>query len=126
MMQNPVDFMVSGQYIITCEQTNRILENHVLAIANGRIVDILPKEEAIKKYTAPLKTFDTHAILPGFINTHTHLAMNAFRGLADDLSLLDWLGNYIWPAETKWVSEQFVYDASKHALAELIRSGSIC
>lgn len=125
-MKHHADFLVSGRYLITCEETNRILENHTLAISAGKIIDILPTSEARKKYEASMQSFDTHAILPGFINAHTHLAMNAFRGLADDLALLDWLNDYIWPAETKWVSEEFVYDASKLAIAELIRSGSTC
>lgn len=125
-MNQAVDFLVSAQYVITCEEANRVLKDHSIAVSEGRIVDILPTQDAIRKYSAPRQSFDTHAILPGFINAHTHLAMNAFRGLADDMALLDWLTQYIWPAETKWVSESFVYDASKLAIAELIRSGTTC
>ena len=64
--------------------------------------------------------------MPGFINSHTHLAMNLFRGLADDLALMDWLTNHIWPAEQKWVDSQFVYDASLLAMGEMIRGGTTC
>lgn len=126
-MHSPAEFLVAAEYIITCEESNRVLKNHAIKVSDARITDILPIEEAVKKYQAtPMTVFKTHAILPGFINAHTHLAMNAFRGLADDMALLDWLNDYIWPAETKWVSEEFVYDASKLALAEMIRSGSTC
>lgn len=126
-MTTSIDFLVSSQYVITCEEENQVLKDHALAVAKGKIIDILPKEEAKKKYPeTPIQSYDHHVLMPGFINSHTHLAMNIFRGLADDLDLLDWLNNYIWPAETKWVSNEFVYDATKLALAEMIRSGSIC
>src|SRR5579862_1682978 len=103
-MSGKIDFIVAEQYLITFEDTNRVLLDHAIVVSEGRILDILPKKEAANKYQASIQYYETHAILPGFINAHTHLAMNAFRGLADDLTLLDWLNNYIWPAETKWVS----------------------
>lgn len=65
-------------------------------------------------------------IIPGFINTHTHLPMSLFRGMADDIPLMEWLKNYIWPAESKYLSEEFVYDATLLAAAEMIHSGTIC
>lgn len=72
------------------------------------------------------KVFKNSAIFPGLINTHTHLAMSAFRGYGDDLSLMDWLKNHIWPAEKKFVSSEFVYDYTLLSLAESIRSGVTC
>ncbi|MBZ4672007.1 amidohydrolase family protein [Deferribacteraceae bacterium V6Fe1] len=65
-------------------------------------------------------------IFPAFINTHTHLPMSYFRGLADDLPLKSWLEEHIWPAESKMLNEEFVYDATTLAAAEMIRSGTIC
>lgn len=65
-------------------------------------------------------------IFPGFINAHTHLPMSMFRGLADDLPLKEWLENHIWPVENKILSNEFVYDATLLAAAEMIRSGTIC
>jgi len=65
-------------------------------------------------------------IMPAFINTHTHLPMSLFRGLADDIPLMDWLKNYIWPAESKYLSEEFVYDATLLAACEMIHSGTVC
>jgi 5-methylthioadenosine/S-adenosylhomocysteine deaminase len=100
--------IIHAKWLITCEAENKILENHALVLADGNI------------------NYSTHVVMPGFINSHTHIAMNLFRGLADDLPLMDWLNNHIWPAEKAWVSDEFVYDASLIAMAEMIRSGTTC
>lgn len=122
-----IDHLIHAQWIITCEDHNRILEKHALAIKNGKIHAILASETAQKIYQAEREHhYPSHAVMPGFINCHTHLAMNVFRGLADDLELMDWLKGYIWPAESKWVSEKLVYDASLLGIAEMIRCGTIC
>jgi 5-methylthioadenosine/S-adenosylhomocysteine deaminase len=122
-----IDHLIHAKWIITCENTNRVLENHAIAMAREKIVAILPSEKAKQQYQ-PLREshYHTHAILPGLINSHTHLAMSLFRGLADDLDLMDWLNHYIWPAEGKWVSHEFVYDGSLLAMAEMIRCGTTC
>jgi len=122
-----VDQLIHAKWIITCENKHQVLENHTLAIKGEKIHDLLPSKQAKEKYQAQKEEhFDQHAIMPGFINSHTHIAMNVFRGLADDLELMDWLNNYIWPAEGKWVSNELVYDASLLAIAEMIRSGTTC
>ncbi|HVE44345.1 MAG TPA: TRZ/ATZ family hydrolase [Gammaproteobacteria bacterium] len=122
-----IDQLVHAKWIIPCNQANEVLENHALAVHSGKIIAILPSTKASQTYTAQdERHYTTHAITPGLINSHTHLAMNAFRGLADDLELMDWLNNHIWPAEGKWVSEAFVYDASLLAMAEMIRCGTTC
>lgn len=122
-----IDQLIHAKWIITCEDQNRILENHALAIKDGKILALLPSKEAKENYPASIQHhYSSHAILPGFINTHTHLAMNFFRGMADDLELMDWLNNHIWPAESQWVSQEMVYDASLLAMAEMIRGGTIC
>jgi len=121
-----IDSLIHAKWIITCDNNN-VLENHALAIKNGKIHDILPSQKAREQYQANSEQhFKTHAITPGFINSHTHIAMNLFRGLADDLELMDWLNNYIWPAEGKWVDNTFVHDASQFAMAEMIRAGTTC
>lgn len=120
------DQIVHAQWILPCEN-QQVLEKHALVIAKGKIIDLLPSHEAETKYSAPLiEHFSTHALTPGFINTHTHIGMNLFRGLADDLALMDWLNHHIWPAERTWVAHDFVYDASLLAAAEMIRSGTTC
>src|SRR3990167_7672721 len=117
------DYLIAAKWMITCEDNNRVLENHVLAIKNGNILAILPRKEAEKTYQAPLIEYASHAIMPGLVNAHTHLAMNLFRGLADDLPLMTWLQDHIWPAEGKWVADDFVHDGSLAAMAEMIRGG---
>lgn len=121
-----IDSIIHAKWIITCEPTNRVLENHALAIKDGKIHAILPSQEASTKYSGKIEHYSSHALTPGFINSHTHIAMNVFRGLADDLELMDWLNNYIWPAEGKWVSHELVYDASLLAMAEMLRCGTTC
>jgi len=122
-----IDLLVKAKWVITGEPNNQILENHAVAIKDGVILDILPIDVAVERYTATsVEHFSSHAVLAGFINAHTHIAMNLFRGLADDLALMNWLNNYIWPAERKWVSAEFVRDGSMLAIAEMIRSGTTC
>jgi 5-methylthioadenosine/S-adenosylhomocysteine deaminase len=119
--------LIHAKWIITCEPNNKVLENHALVISDGIIKDILPSQQATERYpTTLIEHYNTHAVMPGFVNCHTHVAMNLFRGLADDLALMDWLNNHIWPAEKNWVSAEFVYDASLLAMAEMIRSGTTC
>jgi len=71
-----------------------------------------------------IEHFHNSVILPGFINTHTHVPMVLFRGMADDLPLMSWLKDHIWPAESKWLSEEFVIAAAELAAAEMIKSGT--
>ena len=121
------DYIIHPKWIITSEEKNSVLENHSLAIHNGKIQAILPSKEISQQFeTAQQHHYPHHAVLPGFINTHTHIGMNLFRGLADDKALMDWLNNHIWPAERKWVSHELVRDASLLAIAEMIRGGSTC
>jgi 5-methylthioadenosine/S-adenosylhomocysteine deaminase len=87
----------------------------------------LPTTEAAKKYTAKSEhRFPQHALIPGLINAHTHASMSLMRGIADDLHLMDWLQNHIWPAEAKHVSGRFVYEGTQLAMAEMLRGGTTC
>lgn len=122
-----IDQIIQTKWLIPCEENNIVLEDHALIIHHGKIKDILPSKLVKARYAArTTENYSTHAIIPGLINAHTHLAMNMFRGLADDLALMNWLNNHIWPAEKKWVSHEFVRDASLFAMAEMIRSGTTC
>ena len=122
-----IDQLIHARWIITCEDNNRVLENHALAIKDGKIQAIIPSKDTSTTYQATSEAhYNAHAIMPGFINSHTHLAMNMLRGYADDLELMDWLNNHIWPAEGKWVGNEFVYDASRLAMGEMIRGGTTC
>lgn len=122
-----VDTLISAPWVIPVEPENKVLEDHAIVIKEGKIVDILPSDQAKSKYQpSTAHSLDTHALLPGFINSHTHAAMSLFRGIADDLPLMEWLNEYIWPAEQRWVSPTFVADGTRLAIGEMIRSGTTC
>lgn len=122
-----IDTLIHARWVIPVEPHGAVLENHAIAIHEGHIVDLLPSINAQQKFSADVvHHLDQHAIIPGLINTHTHAAMSLFRGLADDLHLMDWLQNHIWPAEGKWVNSEFVADGTRLAIAEMFRSGTTC
>lgn len=122
-----VDILIHARHIIPVHPQNTCLDQHSIAINDGKIVDILPSEEARNTYAATTTTeLSDHALMPGLINAHGHSAMSLFRGLADDLPLMEWLNDHIWPAEGKWVSENFVHDGSMLAIAEMVRGGTTC
>ncbi len=126
-MPMQIDLLIHARWVIPVEPENTVYEHHSLAINNGRITDLLPTEAARQKYTAhDTITLEHHALIPGFINAHGHAAMSLFRGLADDLPLMDWLNKHIWPAEGRWVSPEFVADGTRHSIAEMIRGGTTC
>lgn len=121
------DLILEARWIIPVEPENTTLEDHALIIKDGIILDILPIQKARLTYSAPetLK-LPEHILLPGLINAHTHAAMNLFRGIADDLPLMQWLQNAIWPMEQKLMSRQFVYDGTSVAAAEMLAGGITC
>src|SRR3569833_2077729 len=103
-----VDTLIHARWIIPVEPDNTVHEHHSLAIKDGRIHAIVATREARQRYHAAVELdLDEHALIPGLVNAHTHAAMSLFRGLADDLPLMDWLNNHIWPAEGTWVSPEF-------------------
>ena len=109
------------------EPATQVLTNYSIAIQDGRILDLLPTSDATKKYSSVTTLdYDHHIIIPGLINAHTHAAMSLFRGLAHDLHLMEWLENHIWPAEQKWVNEEFVQLGTQLAIAEMLRGGVTC
>ncbi len=122
-----VQTLIHGKHIVPMDAEARALADFSIVVNNGRILDILPTLKARKKYSCDVShTYDHHIIIPGLINTHTHAAMALFRGFANDLPLMDWLQNRIWPAEQKWVNEDFVETGTKLAIAEMIRGGITC
>jgi len=119
--------LIHARWVIPVEPDGVVLEYHSIAIDEGRLSAILPSSEARRSYQAQLTLeLDRHALIPGLVNTHTHAAMTLLRGIADDLQLMDWLQQHIWPAEQKWISEQFVHDGTQLAVAEMLRSGTTC
>ena len=122
-----VDTLIHARWIVPVDPDAVVYEHHSLVISEGRIVDLLPAEAARAGYRAELEhDLDRHLLIPGLVNAHTHAAMSLLRGLADDLPLNDWLNNHIWPAESRWVNEEFVHDGTQLAIAEMLRSGTTC
>jgi 5-methylthioadenosine/S-adenosylhomocysteine deaminase len=122
-----VTTLLKARWVIPVEPHGTVLEHHALAIDQGRIVEILPSAAADAQYRAETTlNLSAHALIPGLINAHTHAAMSLFRGLADDLPLMDWLHEHIWPAERRWVNEAFVYDGTLLSMAEMLRGGITC
>lgn len=121
------DTIISARWIAPVEGPSRLLDNHALVIRDGRIIDIQPSAQASATWkAAEIVTLPDHLITPGLVNAHTHAAMTLFRGLADDLPLMTWLEEHIWPAEQRWVSESFVAHGTSLAALEMIRSGTTC
>lgn len=122
-----IDTIIHATWIVAVEPNNTVHHHHSIAILDGRIHDLAPKQEICNKYTTDVEIdLGDHVLIPGLINTHTHSPMSLMRGLADDLPLMDWLNNHIWPTEHKHVSAEFVLDGSLLACAEMIRSGTTC
>lgn len=121
-----VDTLIHAGWLVPVEPEG-VLPDHAVAIRSGRIVEILPSAAAGARYrAAEVLDLPTHAVIPGFVNAHTHAAMSLFRGLADDRPLMDWLQNHIWPAEAKWVRPPFVRDGTELAIVEMLKSGTTC
>jgi 5-methylthioadenosine/S-adenosylhomocysteine deaminase len=122
-----VDTLIHARWIIPVDAQHSVLEHHSLAISEDRIIAILPTSEATQTYSGETELeLGEHALLPGLINSHTHAAMTLFRGIADDLALMDWLENHIWPAEQKYMNESFVQLGVELAIAEMISGGVTC
>jgi 5-methylthioadenosine/S-adenosylhomocysteine deaminase len=121
------DRIISARYVIPVEPPGQVLEHHAVVVRDGRILALLPAEQARRAYAASADTeLATHALIPGLINLHTHACMALMRGLADDLPLMEWLTRHIWPAEGQHVSAEFVYEGTLLACAEMIRGGVTC
>lgn len=122
-----IDTLIDARWVVPVEPAGSVLEGHSVAIAGGRIVAVLPTAQAHAQY-APAEhvRLENHALIPGLINLHTHAAMALMRGLADDLPLMTWLQDHIWPAEAKHVSAEFVRAGTELACAEMLLGGTTC
>src|SRR5689334_19290057 len=121
----PADWSWSARYVITMDGQRRVIENGAVAIQGDHIVGVGRKAEIDAKFQAKQRLDRPDAILaPGLINTHTHAAMSLFRGIADDLKLQDWLEKYIFPAEAKNVSAEFVRWGTRLGCLEMLLSGT--
>ncbi|HRF13277.1 MULTISPECIES: TRZ/ATZ family hydrolase [Candidatus Accumulibacter] len=123
----PVDLAIEARWIVPVDPADLVLENHAVVVNHGRIIDLLPQIEVAERFSPrERKRLDQHVLIPGLVNLHTHAAMSLLRGLADDLPLMQWLQNHVWPAEAQHVSAQFVHDGTLLACAEMLRGGITC
>lgn len=121
------DLVIEARWIATVASQQPLLENHAVIVQAGNIVEILPIAQARQKYSATsLVCLDEHVLIPGLINLHTHAPMSLMRGIADDVALMPWLHQHIWPAEQAVVSEAYVQDATLLACAEMLSGGITC
>jgi 5-methylthioadenosine/S-adenosylhomocysteine deaminase len=123
----PIDLLIEARWIVPVEPRGVVLEHHAVAIDADRIVALLPTADARARY-APRErvVLDEHALIPGLVNAHVHNPMTLMRGLADDLPLMRWLQEHIWPAEAKAIGPEFVRDGIELAVAEMLRGGTTC
>lgn len=120
----PIDLLIRPRWLVAVEPDCVPLARHAVAIRGGRIVAVLPCADAGLRFDpAQVVELTDHILIPGLVNAHTHAAMNLLRGLGDDLPLMRWLEEAIWPAEARFASEAFVRDGSLLAAAEMLCSG---
>ena len=121
----PADLVVRHATVVTVDAQRRVIADGAVAIQGGRIAAVGPAAEIASRYEGR-ETLDAGGgiVLPGLVNAHTHAPMVLFRGIADDLKLMDWLQKYIFPAEARNVTAEFVKAGTRLAALEMIRSGT--
>ncbi|WP_133512309.1 TRZ/ATZ family hydrolase [Candidatus Thiosymbion oneisti] len=121
------ELLLHPQWIVPVDAAASILTDHSLAVSGGRIRALLPTAEARAHIRAAQEIeLPGHVLIPGLINAHTHSPMVLLRGLADDLPLMTWLNQHIWPAEQRWAEPEFVRAGTRLAALEMLKSGTIC
>lgn len=119
----PLDLLLLPEWIVPVEPAGVVLREHALGIRNGQIALLAPRQQALTVAAKEVRELPGMVLMPGLVNAHGHAAMSLFRGLADDLPLMTWLQEHIWPAESQWVNEDFVRDGTELAIAEQVRGG---
>ena len=120
-----IDILITGGKALLLDSENTALDQAAIAINGSEIIAVGKAEELAKQFHAKkIINAKDSLVMPGFVNCHTHAAMTCFRGMADDLELMDWLNNYIFPAEAKNVNKELAYWGSLLACAEMIKSGT--
>jgi len=123
----PVDTLIHPCWLLTMRAPATALQGHSLALAGNRIQAVGPTAEMAAQYPGAREYhLDRHVVLPGLVNAHGHSPMSLLRGFADDQPLQPWLEQRIWPAESRWVSEEFVADGARLAIAEMLLGGTTC
>lgn len=125
MFGQPADWVITARYVVTMDPERRVIENGAVAISGETILSVGPAAEIAKQHRTKNRIDAGEAILaPGLINTHTHAPMSLLRGIADDLRLQEWLEKFIFPAEAKNVSPEFVRAGTRLACLEMLLGGT--
>jgi 5-methylthioadenosine/S-adenosylhomocysteine deaminase len=126
MKDKQLDILITGGRLLTMSEDMDIIEDPVIGIRDGKILFVKNGNDMPKATYEARETLDASdsVILPGLINTHTHVPMVCFRGLADDLPLMKWLNDYIFPTEVRYVNRDMIYAGARLAIAEMILSGT--
>lgn len=121
------DLLIEAGWVVPIEPHGVVLEDHAVIVSGGRIVAVMPSAEARSQY-APKQTVSRPdaVLLPGLVNAHTHNPMTLMRGVADDLPLMPWLTEHIWPIEAVVMGPEYVADGVELAIAEMLRGGTTC
>jgi 5-methylthioadenosine/S-adenosylhomocysteine deaminase len=120
-----IDLIVAGDYVVTMDAGLTVIEGGAVAVDDGVIIAVGPAAEIHSQHTArETLSGDGRVVMPGLVNGHTHAAMSLLRGLADDLALMDWLTNYMFPAEVQFVDAEFVRIGTELSCWEMIRGGT--
>ncbi|MCQ2035529.1 TRZ/ATZ family hydrolase [Stutzerimonas kunmingensis] len=122
----PLDLLLFPTWLVPVEPAGVVLKGHGLGVRDGRIALIAPRAVALKYQAIETRELEGMLLAPGLINAHGHAAMTLFRGRADDLPLQRWLKDHIWPAESRWVDEDFVRCGTELAIAEQLKGGITC
>jgi 5-methylthioadenosine/S-adenosylhomocysteine deaminase len=124
-MTNQIKTVVHAQWVVPVEPAGACLENYCVVVnTDGRIAAVIPSNEAKQNHPqANHVNLPGQVLMPGLINLHSHAAMAVMRGLADDVPLMQWLNDRIWPAEQKHADAEMVYDGTLLACAEMLLGG---
>ncbi len=119
-----VDYIIKAEHLITMDEDLPVISDGAVAVKGDSIVSVGTFHEVSSEFNSDIILGGIDKVVfPGLINTHTHAAMVYFRGLADDLPLMEWLEKHIWPAEFKWLTAEFVNDAIELACLEMLKAG---
>ena len=122
-----IDTLIAARWVIPIEPHRHLLEDHAVAIHQGRIVAVLPEKLARERFAAEqVIERRSHVLLPGLVNTHTHAAMSLLRGAAESPAFEHWLRRQVWPLEQRWLDADYVRDGTELAIADMLTSGTTC
>lgn len=122
-----IDSLICARWVIPIEPVGRVLEDHAVAVKDGRIIAVGARDELANAFSAStIVERPNHVLLPGFVNGHTHAAMTLLRGAAESASFERWLRGQVWPLEQRWIDAEYVRDGTALAIADMLTSGTTC